>query len=372
MPRLRTVDSITASLPRPEFRPLPAPPYLAAPDHHVCHNSKVALAVESMRRHMTDEGWQIMQGLEKAGYCLCGKDITSRGSFDSLGNWNQLNVTGLTDVGEILRVFRPSVVVVQDKREWEGLTADRSRDPTMRFNGVEHLAHRSDVFKVTILKDAQHDPAYNRDAAIQMGIHAWIVYYEPRIVFTLAPYLRKEHVIRTYHSVDRELVPPFSSQREQCLLSGAISKVYPLRTRVVRERHLIPGCDFLRHPGYHRRGCHTPKFLELLSKYKVAICTSSIYGYALRKIIEATACGCIVITDLPTDETLPLIDDNLVRVPSEARIGRIAIEVKKASERWDPFSQQEMAKRALEFYDYRAVGQRLANDIERMRKSYVV
>ena len=44
--------------------------------------------------------------------------------------------------------------------------------------------------------------------------------------------------------------------------------------------------NYLSHPGYGRSKCFTPEFLKILSIYKVAICTVSIYGYAVRKIVE--------------------------------------------------------------------------------------
>lgn len=125
-----------------------------------------------------------------------------------------------------------------------------------------------------------------------------------------------------------------------------------------------------RHPGYHRNGCATPDFIKLLQKFKVAVCTSSIYGYALRKIIEATAAGCMVITDLPSDEILPGIDANLIRVPSDVDWHEVYRIINRCYREYDLEKQIGLAQQCLEWYDYHPIGERLAWDIEMMRRNY--
>jgi hypothetical protein len=115
--------------------------------------------------------------------------------------------------------------------------------------------------------------------------------------------------------------------------------------------------------------------LDTLSKYKVAICTSSIYGYALRKIIEATACGCIVITNLPESDRLPFIDDNLVRVfPHPEKefltLQRYGNRIRECIEKYDVERQRHFAEQAIKYYDYRVMCGKLVADIEQMRFSY--
>ena len=107
-----------------------------------------------------------------------------------------------------------------------------------------------------------------------------------------------------------------------------------------------------------------------LSHYKAAICTSSIYGYALRKIIEATACGCVVISDLPEDECLPRIDGNIIRIEPDTSTHAVADILDRIYDTYDPHLQAYYAEAACEWYDYRLVGARLANDIEAMRSTY--
>src|SRR5258708_11028612 len=103
-----------------------------------------------------------------------------------------------------------------------------------------------------------------------MGVHAWVCYYNPRIVKHLASWVREEHLIRTYHSINSANIPPFSANRHGTLLSGAVSQAYPLRKRLFDGAFLLPDTIALPHPGYHRGGCHTPSFLIQLSKFKVA------------------------------------------------------------------------------------------------------
>jgi hypothetical protein len=114
----------------------------------------------------------------------------------------------------------------------------------------------------------------------------------------------------------------------------------------------------------------TPQFLQTLSHFKVAICTSSMYGYALRKIMEATACGCRVLTDLPVDEALPEIDGNLFRIRPDTSAYHIQIYIRQLVKEYDPERQAHYAELAKKFYDFKAVGQRLADDIETLRRNY--
>jgi hypothetical protein len=304
---------------------------------------------------MSDEGWQIFQGLEHNGYQLAGKRLP----IDQ------------TDVSETIKATEPTTVVMQDKREWD-VAPTCFRDQEARFNFACALAERSDIFKLTILKDAHQRPVYHAESAREIGCHAWICYYHPRIVKHLAPYVREQHLIRTYHSLDPGIVPPVDKllRLDRCLLSGATSSAYPLRQRLFREVHALPGCMPAAHPGYHRNGCATPQFLKRLVSYKVAICTSSIYGYALRKFCEATACGCRIVTDLPTDEVLPEIDENLVRIHPSMPTTQIGDIIQGLYKSYDMERQKALSQKAIAFYDYRAVTKRLADDIERLRQCY--
>lgn len=349
----RTIDEVIRGLPSPPEKELPAPPYVL-PNEDAWVRTKVGLMCPSMADHMSNEGYEIFRGLEKSGYQLWGRSAPN----DS------------TDVITILVVANPSVVVLQDKREWDRESPGfRKKDE--HFDNVSLLSGRDDVFKLTILKDSHARPKYHRESADEIGCHAWVIYYHPRIVKHLAPYVRTDHLIRTYHTIDPAWVPTYSpDHRDGCLLSGAVSDVYPLRRRLVRDLDLLPDTHVLKHPGYHRRGCCNKEFMNVLSHYKVAVCTSSVYGYTLRKIVEATACGCRVITDLPVDEVLPYIDQNLYRIRPGTPSRHVGELIGKLTRGYDSEFQRVMAERAVEYYDYRLVTEWLAKDIEDLRRSY--
>lgn len=344
-----TVDEVIARLPRGPGNPLPAPAYTGTA------GKGVGLAVESMRRHVSSEGFDVFAGLQMAGYVLHGHDIGP----------------SLTDVPEILRRENPAIVVVQDRREYMGLTADRSRDHRMQFRNVEALRERPDIFRLTIVKDAHSDPAYLRATAEAIQAHAVITYYHPRIVCHLAPHIRPDHLLRTYHTIDPALVLPYSPDgRAGCLLSGAVSGAYPLRQRLLASLDRLPGVEVLPHPGYKADYCRTPEFLRTLSRFKVAICTASRFGYLLKKLIEASAAGCRVVTDLPSDERLPFLDGNLVRVHPDDSARHVGHVVEREIRNYDADRQRHYAEAALAAYDNRDVCLRLAEDIERLRGGY--
>jgi hypothetical protein len=244
-------------------------------------------------------------------------------------------------------------------------------DERYAFKDIQCLRDRTDIFKLTVLKDAHQQPNYHKESAEEMGVHCWVVYYDPTIMSHLAPYLRKEHCIRTYHCVDPKRVPAFSPREKTCILSGAISAVYPLRKKILEGMNSgkISGC-YHKHPGYGRGTCSTNDYLKRLSEFKVAFCTSSIYGYAVRKVIEALACGCIVVTDLPKEDVLPEVDDFLVRVSPDISVRELNNLSRELCSSWNVEKQEESSKVTKRFYDYKTVGTLLAQDIEEARQEY--
>lgn len=342
--------------------PLPAPPYTGP---EIDPRPRVGLTTAANKLHVTDEAWQLFAGLEHAGYALCGWGIDTPTPGGPKKDWRC--------VPGVLWEIGPGVVAVQDRRETDGLTAGGRRcpGPDMRLIHLEVLRDRPDVFKVGVVKDAQSDGPMHRAAAEECGTHAWITYYSPETVCRLAPFVRRANVVRTWHTLDPAAVPPYSpAGREGCLLSGAVSAAYPLRQRLIREIDKLPGVRLLKHPGYHRNGCQTPAYIQGLAGYKAAICTASVYGYALRKLIEATAAGCVVITDLPASDPLPEIDGNLIRVRPDIPTPDLADLLRSVYAGYDPERQRHYAARALEWYDYRSMGVRLAADIEILRRGY--
>lgn len=375
--KLDTVADVMKRLHRPAIDRLPAPKYTGTSGER-----RIGLAVPSMRDHTTSEGWEMFLGLGHGGYTIAGHGMR-KVAPDLVNVGAGFYLTDVTDVKDIVDGFKPDVIVVQDKREYEGKTAGKGFDERERFINVRLLSSRESVFKGTILKDAQHNPMYHRESALEIGCHFWVAYYHPRVVCHLAPFVREEHVVRTYHTVDVEKVPPFrafgipkgaNDRKLKALLSGAISGAYPMRQRVLSatrtSKAYQQAVDVLPHPGYGRTKCYTPEYLQILSRYRVAICTSSVYGYALRKLVEATVCGCVVITDLPVDDVLPGIDGNLVRVPHTISNEELLPIIEGCIDGYNPDKQEFYAQAALTGYDYRVVGSKLAADIETLRQNY--
>lgn len=347
---MRTVKDVLKGLDSPTVKVCSTPKYKGDT------SNGIALAVEDMRRHTADAGWQIMQALREGGYPLCGFNLPPN---------------DMTDVVRLIQTFDPGVMVVQDKREWDIRNPRSWREQRARFENVQVLRKYHDIFKLTILKDAHQEPLYHKQSADEMGVHAWIIYYHPDIVKHVAPYVRLEHCIRTYHTLEPSGIPAaIAHKQNRCLFSGAVSLHYPLRTMIKENLPFMPLVDCKVHPGYHNKGCVCYEYFNTLNTYKVAICTSSMYGYTLRKHIEATACGCRVITDLPVDDPLPKIDGNMIRVPSNISAKDLNKVVKQAIDEYDLDTQNEFALAAKRYYDWRSSGLRLVRAIEEMRKSY--
>lgn len=320
------------------------------------NDRKVLLGMASFQNHMSSEGWQLQEGLIQAGYEPCGAGYEGRE----------------TDVFRILQEKQPGTVVVQDKREWDPkLLGKGSFSKGEQFTNCEFLASQPRVFRVTVLKDSHKNPRYHRQAALEIGCHAWICYYHPRLVKHFSGFVREEHLIRTYHTIDPSKVPVYRDRKRVCLLSGAIcQEFYPLRVKIRDNLERLPGVDWLQHPGYHAQGTNTNQYLEKLSKYRVAICTASRLGYALRKIIEATACGCRVITDLPVDEVLPGIDGNLYRIEPNISVSDLRELIRFLSRTYEQDAQRRWSQLAIQTYNYLKVGRELAEQIKRMRLTY--
>jgi len=67
---------------------------------------------------------------------------------------------------------------------------------------------------------------------------------------------------------------------------------------------------------------------------------------------------------------MPEIDENFVRIPNDIIPRQLADVFHRMIEGYDPERQRHFAQRALQYYDYRAVGARLADNIEALRLGY--
>lgn len=330
------------------------------PEYQFHDGRKIALALKSFDRHMTDEGHQLQRGWQRGGVELWGRGY--HGVFDCV------------DAKTIVAKTSPSLCIVQDRREW-----DRKRpgclDRNAGFKNTHCLRGCSGIFRMTVLKDSHQDPAWTHGSHEFLQPHAWFIYYHPSIICHLASWLRPEHCIRVFHTVDQYAVPDYSNDRAGILLSGAITpQVYPLRWALRshwrKNGRELSGVTVMSHPGYNAKGHKTPSFLRELSRFKVSICTTSIYGYALRKIIEAVACGCVPITDLPVDDVLPEIDAALVRIPVGTKPAGVFDLCRQVELEYDADKAEHFSKKALEFYDWRASGLRQIEAVEQLQRNY--
>lgn len=305
--------------------------------------------------HMTDEGMQLQRGLEHAGWTLVGSGF---------GN-------GCRNVPELIEKNQPDIVFVQDKRDWDPASGGCFRK-NIGFQNLGFLAKCNSIFKVCVVKDAGSLIDYHREFCDEIQADAVVVYYHPQSVTRLSPWLSRHRLIRTYHSVDKKVADsiPFSVNRKKGVVSGARSGVYPLRELIFRSYRQL-GIDTIKHPGYNNKGHATAQYLSVIGRYAVHIATASAYGFALRKIIESVAMGCTPITDLPSYDILPEIDQALVRVAPPYDVLKLGATINRAAVSWSAQERRVFASAARDFYDWRAIGLRLSNLIVEARQEKI-
>lgn len=304
---------------------------------------RLVLGNASYENHITDEGWQLQHGLVHSGWDIAGHrfPINSR------------------DVNEILTVIKPEIIFVQDARDWD-IESPGCFDKSVCFHNIEELHNLQKTFKLVVVKDAGTVIDYQRNFAEKIGAHAAVIYYHPEAVLAQSTWLEDYGLIRTYHSLDKEVCQKIdlTRRRERGLVSGALGPAYPFRKRVMDLAGRL-NIRTLQHPGYGATGSVVNQYLETLSRYKVHVATASKFGFALRKIIESVAMGCVPITDLPKFDVLPEIDEALIRVSPDINFVDLRNVINKAVNGWNQDKALHFAKKAQEFYDYRIVGQRL-------------
>jgi len=303
------------------------------------------LALESFRRHMDNGRWLFQRGMEENGYISAGAGMPKPG-------------TDSVNVPELVSSFRPKIVVFWPRYEWDhrewGGTEVR---PEHGYKHWECLFDRPDILRVAVLHDAGSARPEQKKWLEELKPHVYLVWYHPDSVAPLCPYVPKDKMLRTYHILDSDALPPIKDRSGQCVLSGAHSPdVYPLRTRLLRSGSIIR----LGHPGYSQSGSTSNAFVAELAKYRVAVCTASSYKFALRKIFEATAAGCRVITDLPEYDVLPGINDNLVRISPDANVTEVESIVRREADNWSLDTQREYAENARRRYHWRLESGRIA------------
>src|SRR5688572_27561662 len=281
--------------------------------------SKLVFANVDYRQHVTDEGDQLQRSLEFAGWKLVGAGYED----------------GCRDVPTLIDRYQPEAVLVSDRRDWDPKSPGSFRKD-IGFARLEELAKHQSILKIATVKDAGSVQDYHHQFCRDINADAVLTYYHEESVAAVAPFLKNYPLVRTYHTIDKSLAESIDLQRprNRALVSGAVSRVYPLRSMAVQEaRHL--GLDVLRHPGYSNSGARTPAYLKSLSGYRVHLACSSAYGFALRKIVESVAMGCTVVTDLPEYDVLPEIDGALVRVKPSVSMSELRRVIDDADAGWN-------------------------------------
>lgn len=312
--------------------------------------NRLVLANHYYSQHMTNEGLQLQEGLQHAGWTLAGPHYGD----------------GERDVRRLILQYHPEAVFVQDKRDWDPDSGCPGATPDLKFQYLGVLSGYQGLVSVVVKDGGPDGSDYHEAFCRETKPSAVVLYYHPLSVLKYCPWLSQYKLVRTYHSVSHADVPPFAraeDRRPICGSGAMLSDVYPLRNRVAPRASEF-GMVWLPHPGYsNNAGPDTPNYLSFLNSFKVHFATSSSYGFALRKIIESVACGCTVVTDLPTYDVLPEIDRAIIRVkPSITDIDLKAV-LNEAVASWDESGRWKWAQKALRYYDYREVGFRLSRSL---------
>jgi hypothetical protein len=304
-----------------------------------------------------DNGRILFQrGLEGCGWQSIGKDCPPP-------------EVDMTDVKAAVERFNPQMVVMWpryefDAREWKGPEVK----PEHCFTNWDYLLTRPDIMRVVVWHDAGSAREQQKRWHEAYQPHVYLSWYHADSVMPFAPYVKREQIVRTYHNIDFDSIPPFACRDGVCIVSGAFTNdVYPLRTNCIKwaiAKQLGPSVEYVPHPGYKQNGTRSNAYCDMLSRFRVAVCTASSYKFALRKLFEATACGCRVITDLPEYDRIPHIDGNFIRVSPSIGPAELGVIIHNAAEGWNPDVQWDYADRAKKHYDYRAEGFRVNQALE--------
>jgi hypothetical protein len=313
---------------------------------------KLLAGVDFYAEYVTNENDELQRGLRMAGW--------------------QHEIARGRSLADVCREMDPAMLFVTDPRDflhWDAF-GNLKLPPSHSWTGLDQIPEH--VFKATIWKDLFWYPDWQLETIQKIGCHAVVHYYDRAIIETIAPWL-SDMLIRTWHSVNRRLLPEWPEKRAGVIVSGAVDArkgrdpridPYPMRTRLMRalSRSLPPGWTLRQHPGYHAAGTDTPAYMRALAGHRVSFCSSSAFSFALRKIIESVACGCIVVTDL--HESLPEIDDSIIRIAPDTPTGNIIGLCNEAAESWNEKTQRAAAARCVAWYDHERRGRELTEALE--------
>lgn len=306
--------------------------------------------VEAFKDYASDTAYRIQAGLAAQGYTCFGKRFPGQ--------------QDCTDMRKVVEREWPDIVHVEDWNTWNPKMRQKA-SLDVEFTNWEWLGQQPDILRCTKHADPWHHAAEQKHFQQVFNPHAILVRYELDRVSRIAPYMKKDLLVRLYHTVTREFCQPIEERHKICLLSGALhGRVYPLRTRIWQEVKQLPGWEETftirpHHRWLHSGGSAVPDYMKALAQYKIAFVGCSVWLAAFKKHYEATAAGCIVVTNLPETDKVPIVDENLVRVPDDITVKELVELCKDLAGGWDLEKQRDLARRVIERYDYRVEAARI-------------
>ena len=317
---------------------------------------RVQFGVKAFENYASDTAFLIQRGLEHAGFPCYGKGFP--GDRDC------------TNMRVVCEREDPDLVFCE---EWNTWNPDMPQPPSkdVGFVGYDWLGEQESIFRVTKHADPWGHPEKHAEWQQRFNPDVVVVRYEIDRCLKIAPYLDCHKLVRIHHSVTREYCPEVTAEGRDrvCLLSGSAgSRAYPLRHRIWREVQELPRWDDVFTIRPHHRwsrtgGSAVPAYMRELARHRVMFVGTSQWHVSFKKHYEGTAAGCIVVTNLPTSDVVPVVEENLVRVPDDIVAEDLAVLCRGLAREWDEEKQRDLAMRVVDRYDYREEAWRLFDDV---------
>ena len=311
---------------------------------------KIQFGVLAFSGYASDTINLLQKGFESRGY-----ELFARGASGKYNNHN---------VRSVCEKEKPDIVFFQAPNQWRP-DLPQSINKHVGFINYKWLAQDKNIVKITQYCDpCSHQNVHQEWQLNELVPDMVLCRYDLDNVIGFNPWINKSTLFRAYHSVTREYCLPVVPRDKVAILAGALQrKIYPMRTRLYHE--IVDRGDpwiftIRRHHKYSRTsGSAVPGFMQALSEHRVSVVCTSDYRWALKKHFEATAAGCIVVTNLPESEKIPIIEENLVRVRSEIPVDELSYIVQSLARSWDLEKQRDLARRTIDRYDYRREAKRI-------------
>jgi len=323
----------------------------------------IQFGFDYFRTYASDTAWILHKGLEAAGFELFGMGF---GDDE-------------TDIQAVCEREKPDIVFVHSWDTWRPEAAGKRPAPAdaggdVALTGYRWLAEQPGILRVTQYADprpersAEHEEWQNE----VFRPHVILCRYHLDNICELNPWLRRDALLRIWHSVTADYCAPVRDRKGIAIFAGcSLPAFYPVRHRLAAELAASPLAEERREghgPVYTIRPHHkwargtgpdVPAYMAHLAEHRVAVMTGARWHWALKKHWEATAAGCIVVTTAADADPLPWIDDNLVRIPDDIALDDLTDIVQGLAASWDIEKQRHFAREAVKHFDYRVEGCRI-------------